>query len=542
MVRGVIAAATLSRSMRKSGYVSTSTHVPPTSPTSDLIHHEVGIEDDHFVARIDQRQHGQHQPAAGAAGDEHLAVGVAVLRRRRGACSFSRSAGDALRRRVAVLAARESPRTAACLNRLGHVEVGLADREVDRIVHRCRPGRTPCGCPSCRSTRIRSAIQGWVVIDDPDAEGAGQQEALARTAATALVTILFVPHRSGRVENFRHRAIRLTQDRQQQARVASSASATGGWPANQNVRHGCRRQTPRRSTRSRRTSFRGSPRRGSRVRPSRQARAELVAGRRFQDDRRARLFAADVRRQQSATIARRRPPRRARRPVGTPRRRRRSRCPKCAPLRSTVAHQRIEPTIDERFLDIDGASLPEHLQIGRAQHFAGGRRGQRAQLSQPEVRTPCRPRTAAGAAHETSVANGARYVSAAARSLESAAAALGTIRSAFEDLAHPVQPAGRRPGPARAAPQAQRHGVRLAAGIADPQGCVGLRTMRAAVSDATPSRRRPRSHGSRPLARHRRPRTATRPSSNVHRSPRARPAARRHSRGRATEPAPSAPQ
>ena len=78
-VRGVIACFTRSTSIRKSGYVSTNTHFAAGQRHQRAIHDEVRIEDDHLVAGVERGQQGQHQAAAGAAGDEHLAVGMAVL-------------------------------------------------------------------------------------------------------------------------------------------------------------------------------------------------------------------------------------------------------------------------------------------------------------------------------------------------------------------------------------------------------------------------------------------------------------------------------
>ena len=51
----------------------------PDHSGQHVVHDEVGIEDDHLFARIQQGEHGQHQAAAGAGGDEDLAVGVAIL-------------------------------------------------------------------------------------------------------------------------------------------------------------------------------------------------------------------------------------------------------------------------------------------------------------------------------------------------------------------------------------------------------------------------------------------------------------------------------
>ena len=45
-----------------------------------LVHHEAGVEEDHFVTRFNQAAQRQHQPSAGTTGDHHPTVVVAVLR------------------------------------------------------------------------------------------------------------------------------------------------------------------------------------------------------------------------------------------------------------------------------------------------------------------------------------------------------------------------------------------------------------------------------------------------------------------------------
>ncbi len=103
LVRGVILSATRSTSNAE---VRMRVHQHATAPHQTdqrRVHDEVRIEHDHFVARVDQRQHRQHQPAAGAAGDEHLPVRVLYWASMR-ALQFLPQHGHALRQRVAVAA------------------------------------------------------------------------------------------------------------------------------------------------------------------------------------------------------------------------------------------------------------------------------------------------------------------------------------------------------------------------------------------------------------------------------------------------------
>ena len=68
-----------------------------------LVHHEVRIEEDRFVAGIDGRQDRQEQPAADAAGDEHFADVAADLGGQILAQPLAQR-GDALGLRVAIVA------------------------------------------------------------------------------------------------------------------------------------------------------------------------------------------------------------------------------------------------------------------------------------------------------------------------------------------------------------------------------------------------------------------------------------------------------
>ena len=81
----------------------------PDHGRQHVVHDEVGIEDDHLFARIQQGEHGQHQAAAGAGGDEYLAVGMSVLLGDAGLEFFAQH-GHALREGVAVSGGFGSPR------------------------------------------------------------------------------------------------------------------------------------------------------------------------------------------------------------------------------------------------------------------------------------------------------------------------------------------------------------------------------------------------------------------------------------------------
>ena len=113
--------------------MSTTTGVPPASAGEVFVHHEVRIEDDDLVARPDQRAEGQHQRPAGAAGNEHLPILVAVLCRDAPAQRFEQRL-DALRLRVGVVSVVDRLFEGR-FDRRGRVEVGLTDRKVDRIGH-----------------------------------------------------------------------------------------------------------------------------------------------------------------------------------------------------------------------------------------------------------------------------------------------------------------------------------------------------------------------------------------------------------------------
>ena len=79
---------------------------------------------------------GQQQAARGARGDEHLAVGVAEFGVD-GGLELAAKLGDALGDGVGVEAALDGG-DGGGLERLGDVEVGQADREVDRVLHGLR--------------------------------------------------------------------------------------------------------------------------------------------------------------------------------------------------------------------------------------------------------------------------------------------------------------------------------------------------------------------------------------------------------------------
>ena len=98
-----------------------------------LVHHEVGIEEDRFVAGIDGGEDRQQQSAADAAGDEHIADVAADLRRQIFAQPLAQR-GDALRLRVAVVAGLDRL-DGGVLGDIGHIKIRQADREVDRVLH-----------------------------------------------------------------------------------------------------------------------------------------------------------------------------------------------------------------------------------------------------------------------------------------------------------------------------------------------------------------------------------------------------------------------
>ena len=121
-----------------------------------VVHHEVRVEDDHLVARVQEHEHRQHDAAAGAAGDEQLAIGMAEL-----PVDFALQLlpqdRHALRQGIAVLAAfdRGDRRLA---DRLRRLEIGLADGEVDRIGELRARSKT-LRIPEASNRRVRSASQ-----------------------------------------------------------------------------------------------------------------------------------------------------------------------------------------------------------------------------------------------------------------------------------------------------------------------------------------------------------------------------------------------
>ncbi|MGC3990072.1 MAG: hypothetical protein QM796_10415 [Chthoniobacteraceae bacterium] len=100
-----------------------------------LVHDEVRVEKDDLIARVHHGHDREQQRAADAAGDEHVADVAAVLFRQVGPQAFAERR-DALRGRVAVLAVADGV-DGDGLGGVGHVEVGQADREVDRVGHLC---------------------------------------------------------------------------------------------------------------------------------------------------------------------------------------------------------------------------------------------------------------------------------------------------------------------------------------------------------------------------------------------------------------------
>jgi len=110
--------------------------LPPEKLHQRPIHHEGRLEDDHLVAGIDEGHQGQDQPAGGAAGDQQPPIGLARLGSG-GRLEPILQRGNALGQRVAV-SARVDRRLRSGPGPRRHGEVGLADREVDRVVE---PGR-----------------------------------------------------------------------------------------------------------------------------------------------------------------------------------------------------------------------------------------------------------------------------------------------------------------------------------------------------------------------------------------------------------------
>ena len=99
-----------------------------------LVHHEIGVGDEDLVARADAGEERQHQPAGDAGGDEVAVVAGVPVRQFAGQVrgDFVLERADALRDGVAVLALLDGV-DRGFLDDFGHVEVGLTDRQVDRV-------------------------------------------------------------------------------------------------------------------------------------------------------------------------------------------------------------------------------------------------------------------------------------------------------------------------------------------------------------------------------------------------------------------------
>ena len=98
---------------------------------------EIRVGSNDFVAGIDDGQECGEQPAAGAAGDEHVALGVVEMGEaglRIGQESVAQLR-DALSDGVAV-ATGVDRRLGGGLDRLGNFEVRLADAQIDRVLQR----------------------------------------------------------------------------------------------------------------------------------------------------------------------------------------------------------------------------------------------------------------------------------------------------------------------------------------------------------------------------------------------------------------------
>ena len=104
------------------------------------------------------QQQRQQQAAAGAAGDEHLAVGVADSGVRTSAVDLVAQLGDALGDGVGVVAARRWPSLAAALTGSGTSKSG---RPMLRLIgsFRLRARSNTLRMPDASMLRIRSAIQ-----------------------------------------------------------------------------------------------------------------------------------------------------------------------------------------------------------------------------------------------------------------------------------------------------------------------------------------------------------------------------------------------
>jgi len=98
-----------------------------------LVHDEVRVENQNLVARVDQGQQRQHDPAAGPRRDKHAPVGVVVPRIDPG-LQFLPQHRHALRQRVIVLA-RLDGLDAGSPHRLRHIVVRLTDGQIDWRLH-----------------------------------------------------------------------------------------------------------------------------------------------------------------------------------------------------------------------------------------------------------------------------------------------------------------------------------------------------------------------------------------------------------------------
>ena len=108
-------------------------HAPATEELDQgPIHHERRFEDDHLVTGIDQGHQHQRQSAARTARHTEPAVGLAQLILDLLLEPFAER-GDALRGRVAIPAGIDG-RLGGLAGSRRHLEVGLADREVDGVL------------------------------------------------------------------------------------------------------------------------------------------------------------------------------------------------------------------------------------------------------------------------------------------------------------------------------------------------------------------------------------------------------------------------
>ena len=100
------------------------------------VHDEVRVENYDLVARIDRAAKSQHQPAAGAAGDEYVAMRVLVALAYIG-FDLGPQLGNTLRDRVGIVPGVNGGMR-GCLDRRRHVKVRLADAQVDRVLQTAR--------------------------------------------------------------------------------------------------------------------------------------------------------------------------------------------------------------------------------------------------------------------------------------------------------------------------------------------------------------------------------------------------------------------